>query len=61
MKEDSFEMLLTTVLELKMDPTAMRDWQHSDQEHKEVPSCLNLLAFVNLQAHDSKNSLRNVV
>ena len=61
MKEDSFETLLMAILELKLGPTTMIDWQRSSQEHKEVPPYSDLLDFINLQARDSENSLRDVV
>ena len=59
--EDSFEAFLTAITELKMDPIIVRDWQRSSREHKEVPPCSDLLDFINLQAYDSENSLRDVV
>ena len=59
--EDSFEMLLMPILELKIDPTMMRDWQRSSWEHNEVPPCSDLLDFIDLQACDSENSLRAIV
>ena len=61
MNEDNFETLLTAILELKMDPTTMKDWQHSTWEHSEVPPCSDLLDFIDLQASDSENSLHDVV
>ena len=48
MIEDSFEMLLTAILELKVDPNMMRLWQHSSQKHKEVSSCSDQLEFIDL-------------
>ena len=53
--------LLTAIVELKMDPTTMRDWQHSSREHKEVQPCLDLLDFSDLQARDLENSVLDVV
>ena len=61
MNEDSFEMLLTAILELKMDPTTMRHWQRSSREHKEVLQCLDLIDLIELRAHDLENTLRDVV
>ena len=61
MNENSFETLFTAILGLKMDPTTMRDWQHSSREHKEVPQCSDVLDFTDLQERDSENSLHDFV
>ena len=50
MDEDNFETLLMAIIEFKMDPTTMKDWQCSSWERKEVPPCSDLLDFLNLQA-----------
>ena len=55
------DTLLTAFIELKLDPTTMRDWQRSTREHREVPPLEDLLNFLNLQARDTKNSVRDVV
>ena len=60
MNEDNFQTLLTAIIELKMDPTTMKDWQCSNREHKEVPPCSDQLDFIDLQACDSENSVRDV-
>ena len=60
MDEDKFETLLTGIVELKLDPTITRDWQRSSQESK-VPPFEELLDFLNLQARDTENSVRDVV
>ena len=56
MDEDKFETLLTGIVQLKLDPTTMRDWQHSSQEHREVPPFEDLLDFLALQVRDTENS-----
>ena len=61
MDEDNFETLLTAIVELKMDPTTTRDWQRSSREHKEMSQFANQLDFIDLQACDLKNSVRDVV
>ena len=61
MNEDNFETLLTAIVEIKMDLTTMRDWQHSSREHKKVPAYSDLLDFIDLQARDSENSVHDVV
>ena len=61
MNENKFEMLLTGVIELKLDPTTMWDWQRSTGEKKEVPAFKDLLDFLYLQANDTENSVRDVV
>ena len=61
MNEDKFETVLTGIIELKLDPTTMRDWQHSTRENKEVPPFEDLLDYLDLQARDTKNSVRDVV
>ena len=61
MNEDSFQTLLTAILELKLDPTTMKDYQYSSQEHNKVPQCSDLLDFIDLQARELKNSWGDVV
>ena len=39
----------------------MRDWQSSTRENKEVPPVEDLLDFLDLQARDTENSIRDVV
>ena len=55
------ETLLTAFIELKLDPTAMRDWQHSTREDREVPPFEDLVNFLQLQARDAKNGMCDVV
>ena len=61
MDEDKFETLLTGIIELKLDPTTMRNWQRSSREKKEVPPFEDLVEFLDLQAHDTENSVCDVV
>ena len=60
MNEDKFETLLTGIIELQLDPTTMRDWQRTTRENKEVPIFEDLLDFLDMQAHDTENSVRDV-
>ena len=41
---------ITSLLELKLDPTTMFEWQRHSQEHSEVPDCDVLLSFIGLRA-----------
>ena len=62
--QDNFgETLVTVFIKLKLDPTTctMRDWQHSSREPREVPPFEDLLDFLNLQACDMKNNVRDIV
>ena len=62
MDEDNFgETLLTAFIELKPDPTTMRDWHCSSRERTEVQPFEDLLDFLDLQAHDTENNVRDVV
>ena len=61
MDEDRFETLLTGIVELKLDPTTMGDRQSSSRENEEVPPFEDPLDFLNLQACDTKNRVRDVV
>ena len=62
MDPDNFgETLLTAFIELKLDPTTMRDWQRFTRGHREVPPFEDLLDFLDLQACDTENSVRDVV
>ena len=59
--ENKFETLLTGIVELKLDPTTMRDWQCSSRENNKVPPFEDLLDFLDLQARDMENSVCDVV
>ena len=61
MVEDKFETLLTAIIELKLDPTTMSNWQHSSRENREVPPFEDLVDFLDLQASDTENSVNDVV
>ena len=61
MNEDKFETLLTGMIELKLDPTTMKDWQRSTRENKEVSPIEDLLDFLDLQARETENSVRHLV
>ena len=55
------ETLLTAFIQLKLNPTTMRDWQRSTREHREVPQFEDLLNFLDLQACDTENSVHDVL
>ena len=58
MNQDNFgETLLTA----KLDPTTLRNWQRSSQEHKEVPPFTDLLDFIDLQVRDTESKVCDVV
>ena len=44
------KQFITSLLELKLDPTTMFEWQHHSQEHSEVPDCDVLLSFIDLRS-----------
>ena len=44
------KQFITSLLELKLDPTTMFEWQRHSQEHSEVPDCDVLLSFIDLRA-----------
>ena len=54
-KHDSFESLVTAILEAKMDQTTMQEWNKYSRDHKDVPPFSLLLDFVDLQASDTEN------
>lgn len=41
---------ITSLLELKLDPVTMFEWQRHSQEHNDVPDCEKLLEFIDLRA-----------
>ena len=41
---------ITSLLEMKLDPTTMFEWQRHSQEYPDVPDCQVLLDFLNLRA-----------
>ena len=45
---------ITSILELKLDPTTMFEWQKYSQESTEVPHFSNLLEFLNMRAQASE-------
>ena len=45
---------ITSILELKLDPTTMFEWQKFSQVSTEVPHFSNLLEFLNMQAQASE-------
>ena len=61
MDEDKFEKLLTGIIQLKLDPTTMKDWRRSSREKKEMPPFEDLLDFLNLQARETEISVRDGV
>ena len=47
---------VTSVLELKLDPTTVFEWQKQSQEHASVPHYNDLLEFIDLRAQASESS-----
>ena len=48
---------ITYILELKLDPTSMFEWQRHSQDSREVHHYTALLEFLDLRAHASENSI----
>ena len=48
---------ITSITELKLDPTTLFEWQKSSQSHTEVPHYKHILEFLNLRAQASETSL----
>ena len=62
MDPDNFgETLFMAFIELKLDPTTMRDWQGSTWENRKVPLFEDMLDFLDLHVHDTKNSVCDIV
>ena len=48
---------ITSLLELKLDPNTMFEWQRHTQEHTDVPDYQELLDFLNLRAQAAEASV----
>ena len=48
---------VTSILELKLDPTTMFEWQRHSQDSREVPHHTALLEFLDLRARAFENSM----
>ena len=58
MKYDTFALLVTSMLELKLDHTTMFEWQWHMQSSNTVPDFDDLLEFSNLRARAGENTAR---
>ena len=47
---------ITSLLEMKLDPNTMFEWQRHSQDHTDVPDCQELLDFLNLRAQAAEAS-----
>ena len=50
------QAFITSLLEMKLDPTTMFEWQRHSQDHTDVPDYQELLDFLNLRAQASEVS-----
>ena len=51
---------VTAILELKLDTTAIFEWQKHSRDQTNVPDCQNLLDFLNLRAQATESSLHQL-
>ena len=49
-KSDSFDTVLTVILQQKLDEKTRLKWAEFSSEHESVPPCTELLKFLDLQA-----------
>ena len=49
-KTDSFDTVLTVILQQKLDEKTRLKWAEFSSEHESVPPCTELLKFLDLQA-----------
>ena len=49
-KSDSFDTVLTAILQQKLDEKTRLKWSEFSSEHESVPPCTELLKFLDLQA-----------
>ena len=49
-KSDSFDTVLTVMLQQKLDEKIRLKWEEFSSDHESVPSCTELLKFLYLQA-----------
>ena len=55
MKEEPDPSFITSIVELKLDPTTLFEWQkHSQDTTDHVPHCQEILDFLDLQAQASE-------
>ena len=55
----TLHLISTVILEAKMDQKEMQEWQKYSRGHIDAPplSLLHVLQFVDLQAHDTENTI----
>ena len=54
MGQEPSPSFITSLIELKLDPTTMFEWQHHTQNQVEVPHCKELLEFLDHRAQASE-------
>ena len=54
-KSDSFDTVLTVILQQKLDEKTRLKWAEFSCEHESVPPCTELLKFLNLYARQVEN------
>ena len=60
MKYDPSGAFVTSLIETKLDPTTMFEWQRHSQEETDVPHYMQILEFLDLRARASEATLREV-
>ena len=50
------QAFMTSLLEMKLDPTTMFEWQRHSQEHRDVPDYQMVLDFLNMRAQAAEVS-----
>ena len=55
MKKEPSAPFITSLLEMKLDPTTMFEWQRASQGSVDVPNYADLLEFLNLRAQASES------
>ena len=48
--------IITSFLQLKLDPTTMFEWQKCSQSHTDIPHCDEFLQFIDLRAQASEST-----
>ena len=56
MEYDRSGPFLTSIIELKLDPTTLFEWQKHTQENTDVPHYQKILEFINLRARAAETS-----
>ena len=60
MKHDPSGAFVTSLIETKLDPTMMFEWQRHSQDQADMPHYTKILDFIDLRARTSENPLREV-